>query len=157
MTKKVRKSKKANGPVRVTRQSRKTVAKVLGKGPIRLKQPTLNGLPRVRNARLDKYAEAVGECRDSINEATREIKGYRAAALKEMLDKKFHFWSHGGVDFIVTPGEAVLKIKTSKRGSAETGAGEVDVEVEAPGQAEVVAMDAEDPPASDKAALDAPF
>lgn len=136
MTKK--KAKKA-------RQSRKAVAAVLGTGPIRLKQPTLTGLPRIRNAKLDKYAEAVGECRDSINDATREIKGSRAAALKEVLDKKFNFWSHGGVDFIVTPGEPVLKIKTSKRGSAETGAGEAEeAEPEvATGPVDVVAMDAE--------------
>lgn len=93
-----------------------------------LKQPTLAGIPRLRNAKLDTYAEAVGECRDSINEATREIKGYRAAALKEMLDKKMSFWSHGGVDFIVMPGEPALKIKTHKGGSAETGAGEADHE-----------------------------
>ena len=150
MTKKTKKAKTAR------RQSRKAVAAVLGKGPIRLTQPTLQGLSRIRNAKLDKYAEAVGECRDMINDATREIKGYRAAALKEMLDKKFHFWSHGGVDFIVTPGEPVLKIKTSKRGSAETGAGEVAKPEVAAGPVEVVAMDA-DPPASDKAALDAPF
>ena len=91
-----------------------------------LKQPPLQGMPRVRNAKLDKYAEAVGEHRDAINEATREIKGYRAAALKEMLDKKIAFWSHGGVDFIVTPSEPTLKIKTHKAGSAETGGSEAD-------------------------------
>ena len=59
---------------------------------IQLKQPTLNGMKRVRNAKLDKYAEAMGECRDAINDATREIKGYKAAALKEMLAKEVAFW-----------------------------------------------------------------
>lgn len=111
------------------------LAKLNGRGngeAIQLKQPALTGMPRVRNARLDKYAEAVGECRDAINDATREIKGFRAAALKEMLDKKVAFWSHGGVDFIVTPGEPELKIKTHKKGSSETGAGmEEAVESEA--------------------------
>ena len=89
-----------------------------------LKQPPLAGIPRLRNAKLDKYAEIVGECRDAINDATRRIKGFRAAALKEMLEKKTSFWSHGGVDFIVTPGEPALKIKTHKAGSSETGAAE---------------------------------
>ena len=104
-----------------------------------LKQPPLSGVPNLRNAKLDKYAEAVGECRDSINDATREIKGFRAAALKEMLEKKISFWSHGGVDFIVTPGEPQLKIKTHKAGSAETGVAEGDgagAADETPGNAE---------------------
>ena len=91
-----------------------------------LKQPTLNGMPRIRNAKLDKYAEAVGECRDSINDATREIKDYKAAALKEMLAKRLAFWSHGGVDFIVTLGEPALKVKTHKEGSSETGSNAED-------------------------------
>lgn len=125
------------------KQGKKDIAKVLGSGPLR--QPTLGGMPRVRNARLDKLAEAVGESRDAINDATRDIKGFRAAALKEMIEKNLSFWSHGGVDFIVTPGEPELKIKTHKGGSGETGAGAPDDALDAEAaeaQEEVYADDA---------------
>lgn len=136
--------------VKGKKQSKADVAKVLGRGP--LKQPTLGGMPRVRNARLDKLAEAVGESRDAINNATRDIKSFRAAALKEMIDKGLSFWSHGGVDFIVTPGAPELKIKTHKGGSGETGAGgDPDEELTAEAedlQREVYADDA-DPNAQD--------
>jgi hypothetical protein len=127
------------------KQSKKAAKKILTDGPIRrtLKQPTLTGMPRVRNARLDKYAEAVGECRDKINDATREVKGYKAAALKVMLEKKLSFWSHGGVDFIVTPGDPVLKVKTHKEGSSETGAGEDAEESEEVPAEDLYAEDAE--------------
>ena len=146
MTKKQKKPKSMR-----MKQSRKAATKARPISPIRpLKQPTLAGLPRVRNAKLDKYAEAVGECRDSINEATREIKGYKAAALKEMLAKKVAFWSHGGVDFIVMPGEPVLKVKTHKEGSSETGGGDED-------EPEGEAMDAEDAPEGIADESEAPF
>ena len=107
-----------------TKQSKKAAEKVLRAGPLR--QPSLAGMPRIRNTKLDKLAEAIGECRETINDRSREIKGYRAAALKEMLAKALNFWSHGGVDFIMTPGEPELKIKTHKAGSSETGAGDAD-------------------------------
>ena len=110
-----------------------------------LKQPPLTGMPRGRNTKLDKYAELIGEWRDAINDATREIKGYRAAALKEMLAKKVSFWSHGGVDFIVTPGEPMLKIKTHKAGSSETGGGdEEETQDEGGSDTELYAEDAID-------------
>jgi hypothetical protein len=80
-------------------------------------------MPRVRNARLDKLAEAIGECRDVTNTAAIDEKSYRAAALKEMQDKRISHWSHGGVDFIRVPGEDKLKVKTHKDGGSETGSG----------------------------------
>ena len=134
------------------KQSKNDVEKVLTAGSVRLKQPTLKGMPRVRNAKLDKYAESIGECRDAINSATTNEKHYRAAALKEMQAKSIQFWSHGGVDFIRVPGEDKLKVKTHKDGgSPETGEGEPD----ATDPGDTVAMDAE--PAAPVADEETPF
>lgn len=105
------------------KQTREQVEKAL-KGPLR--QPTLGGMPRVRNARLDKLAEAIGDCRDKANEAATDEKSFRAAALKEMHDKNISHWSHAGVDLIRVPGEDKLKVKTHKDGGSESGAGEGD-------------------------------
>ncbi len=89
-----------------------------------LEQPTLPTM-RVRDARMDKLAEAIGHSRDQQNVAAADEKAYKAAALKVMQDKGYQFWSHAGVDLIRTPGEDKLKVKTHKDGgSAETGADE---------------------------------
>ena len=110
-----------------------------------LKQPALKGMPRIRNAKLDKYAESIGECRDAINSASVNEKHYRAAALKEMQAKAIQFWSHGGVDFIRVPGEDKLKVKTHKDGGSPETGGEEESPEESSGN-EVVAMDVEPGP-----------
>ena len=108
----------------------------------------------MRNAKLDKYAESIGECRDAINSATTNEKHYRAAALKEMQAKSIQFWSHGGVDFIRVPGEDKLKVKTHKDGgSPETGEGEPD----ATDPGDTVAMDAEPAPVEPADENETPF
>jgi hypothetical protein len=91
-------------------------------------------MPRVRNARLDKLAEGIGECRDAINQATIDEKSFRSAALKEMQDKNIQVWSHAGVDFIRVPGEDKLKVKTHKDGGSETGAGDEPTRPADPGE-----------------------
>lgn len=157
--------KKANSKAR-----KKAPAVRAGKGRVKaavrkalkkqLRQPTLNGMPRVRNARLDKLAEAIGECRDTVNEKTLDEKGYRSAALKEMQDKNITHWSHAGVDFLRVPGEDKLKVKTHKDGGSETGSGDEDDEVDPPSREASEAVgddhyDIDDPEAGDTAGEEA--
>lgn len=83
------------------------------------RQTALPGMGQVRNAKLDKLCENIGEARERKNEAIADEEGDSQAALRVMQDSKVDHYTHAGVELIRRHGADKLSIKLLKDKSAE--------------------------------------
>lgn len=83
----------------------------------RARQPRAQALPgmeQVRNARLDRLCESIGDARDSINNLRTEEGADQQAALREMHDKSIETYRHAGILLVRVPGEEKILVKKSR-------------------------------------------
>lgn len=91
----------------------------------------LPGMEQVRNVRLDRFCESIGEGREKMNVLRNEEKGDLQGALREMHDKRVTAYRHAGVELVRVPGsrrvfiacfgvgEEKLRVRTSKEGASD--------------------------------------
>ena len=85
----------------------------------KLKQPALPGT-RVRNVRLDRICEAIGDERDTINKAKREEQGLTQGALQTMQKATITVYRHAGIELARIPGAEKLRVRrTKEQGDAD--------------------------------------
>lgn len=131
-----------SGKPRATKQSKKDVAKVLGKGALRTRPRSvpLPGMEDTRISALDDVAESIAEVREQMNDLRQREAEHLRSALNLMREHNKTAWRAAGVEMVRVPGEEKLRVRTSK----EKATAETDPEDEVPG--DVVAMDAVDEP-----------
>jgi len=83
------------------------------------RQNALPGMGQVRNKRLDKLCENIGEARERKNQAVTDEEGDSQAALRVMQDGKIDHYTHAGVELIMRRGADKLSIKLLKDKTAE--------------------------------------
>jgi hypothetical protein len=123
----------------ITRQRiPKKTKKAKGRNP---RAQALPGLEQVRNIKLDRLCESIGDGREVINKQRTEEKADLRNALREMHDRNVTVYRHAGVELVRIPGEEKLRVRTSKEDAT-------DITPETP--SDVVADEAreiaEDPP-----------
>jgi hypothetical protein len=74
---------------------------------------------QVRNVRLDRFCESIGEGRDAMNRLRGEEKSDMQGALREMHDRHVEVYRHAGVELVRVPGEEKLRVRTSKESASD--------------------------------------
>jgi len=98
----------------------------------------LPGMTQPQNVRLDLICEGLSEQRDVINNAKREEKSSKAAALQEMLNRNYSVYKHAGIELSLVPGADTLRVHVIKqdgdlaRGEGDETTDEVDLTYDAP-------------------------
>lgn len=82
----------------------------------------LPGHEQVRNARLDSLCEDIGASRDALSVARANEAEAISGAMQEMERKQLTVYRHAGVEIVLVPGAAKLRVRMTK----ETGDGEVE-------------------------------
>lgn len=109
--------------------SRKPKPKMPKGGPRQRSLPDGRG-GHVRNVRLDRICEAIGEEREAINRARRDEQGYTQGALQVMQQAGISVYRHAGVELSRIPGAEKLRVRmTKEQGDAD----ESDLEPPEPG------------------------
>lgn len=75
-------------------------------------------MEQVRNARLDRLCESIGDARDQINGLKTEEAADQQAALREMHDRNVTAYQHAGITLVRVPGEERILVKKSRTESA---------------------------------------
>lgn len=83
------------------------------------RQHALPGMGQVRNAKLDKFCENIGEARARKNEAILDEEGDSQAALRAMQSADITHYTHAGVELILRRGADKLSVKLLKDKTAE--------------------------------------
>jgi hypothetical protein len=86
----------------------------------------LPGLESVRHAKLDRLCEAIGDCRQTMNEAKTEERGLEQAAQQFMegASPSLSVYKWAGVELALVPGANRLRVRLTKdTGAAETSGG----------------------------------
>ena len=79
----------------------------------------LPGMEQVRNIRLDRLCESIGEAREQMNRLRQEEKGDAQMALREMHDQRVEVYRHAGVELVRVPGEEKLRVRTTKEDASD--------------------------------------
>lgn len=117
MAKKAKKAKKA---------APKKSAKVV---PMRKKtkaprSQVLPGMEQVRNRAMDRICEGMSEVRAEMNAKRGEEQSFQREAIKVMQGSGITAYRHAGVEMVLVPGDAKLRVRTMKEQNAEgTGQG----------------------------------
>jgi hypothetical protein len=83
------------------------------------RQQALAGMERVRSVELDEICESVGDGRDKKNKIAADEKDELRRAMKIMVAKNIHAYSHAGVRLVRVPGEEKLLVKKGKDEATE--------------------------------------
>jgi len=98
----------------------------------------LPGMTQPQNVRLNLICEGLSEQRDVINNAKREEKSSKAAALQEMTNRNYSVYKHAGIELSLVPGADTLRVHVIKqdgdlaRGEGDETTDEVDLTYDAP-------------------------
>lgn len=71
----------------------------------------MEGIEQVRNVKLDRLCEAIGEERDTKNAATVRERGHLAKVLEVMHDAKVTVYKHAGIELTRVPGAEKLRVR----------------------------------------------
>lgn len=83
------------------------------------RQTALPGMGQVRNGKLDKLCENIGEARERKNMAVTDEEGDSQLALRVMQTGNIEHYTHAGVELIRRHGADKLSIKLLKDKTAE--------------------------------------
>jgi hypothetical protein len=111
--------KKAAGKARATKPAARATKDVKPKAPKPPRNPSLPGMEHVRYRELDAYCESIGAARDKKNAAIMDEKGYTQGALQAMVKRDCHTYKHAGVELILVPGDAKLRVRLLKDDEGE--------------------------------------
>lgn len=113
------------------------VVKMPAKGPKKATTPrtkspraqTLPGMEQVRNRTLDRICEAISDVRGDLNRARAEDKDLQNQAVPVMVRDKVTAYRFSGVELVLVPGDAHLRVRTLKTTAntdraEETGSGQ---------------------------------
>lgn len=101
-------AKKVKGGKKAPKAKKKTAART----PAR--QPSFTGMEQIRNAKLDRLCESIGDARERGNKAKQDETEDAQAALSEMLRKDLHGYVHMGVRLTAKRGVDKLGIALVK-------------------------------------------
>lgn len=79
----------------------------------------LPGMEQVRNAKLDRFCESIGEMREQMNTLRADESGELQGALREMHDRNVTAYRHAGVEMVRVPGEEKIRVRTSKEKASD--------------------------------------
>jgi hypothetical protein len=71
-------------------------------------------MEQVRNVRLDRFCESIGDERETMNKARQEEAGLVQGALQEMLRTKTSVYKHAKVELVLVPGTDKLRVHVKK-------------------------------------------
>jgi hypothetical protein len=71
-------------------------------------------MEQVRNVRLDRLCESLGDTRDQMNRLRQDEASDMQGCLTEMRAKGLTSYRHAGVELARVPGEEKLRVRTSK-------------------------------------------
>lgn len=77
----------------------------------------LPGLEQVRNGRLDRTCEALGDIRDTLNQSKAEESRMKQAAIQEMSAGHILTYKHAGIELVLVPGADNLRVHVIKQGT----------------------------------------
>lgn len=92
------------------------------------RQPALPGTEQLRNARLDRLCESIGEGRETKNALILEEKADLQAALREMHDKNVTAYRHAGVELYRIGGEERLRVRLTKEDASDMTPSDAEIE-----------------------------
>lgn len=92
------------------------------------RQPALPGTEQLRNARLDRLCESIGEGRETKNALILEEKADLQAALREMHDKNVTAYRHAGVELYRIGGEEKLRVRLTKEDASDMTPSDAEVD-----------------------------
>lgn len=102
--------------------AKKTTTKVVKpvfKTPPPAKAVPLPGMEHVRYTDLDAYCESIGEARARKNDAVADEKGYIQGAMQSMQKHNCTAYKHAGVELLLVPGDAKLRVRLLKNDEGE--------------------------------------
>ena len=85
------------------------------------------GMEQVRNRTLDRICEAIGDVRNDLNRLRGEEKDLQNQAVRVMTADKVTAYRFAGVELVLVPGDAHLRVRTLKvtaNAEPETGTGQ---------------------------------
>lgn len=92
------------------------------------RQPALPGTEQLRNARLDRLCESIGEGRETKNKLIVEEKADLQAALREMHDRNINAYRHAGVELYRIGGEEKLRVRLTKEDASDMTPSDAEVD-----------------------------
>lgn len=75
---------------------------------------SLPGMEQVRNRTLDRICEAIGDVRHDLNRSRGEEKDLQNQAVRVMTADKVTAYRFAGVELVLVPGDAHLRVRTLK-------------------------------------------
>lgn len=78
------------------------------------RQPAFAGMEQIRNGKLDRLCESIGDSRERKNKAVEDEASDSAAALSEMIRRDLHSYVHMGVRLTAKKGVDKLGIQLVK-------------------------------------------
>ena len=140
-------SKKKPAPKKAAKAKSKPAQKAAKKSAPRPKSPRavpLPGMEQVRNRTLDRICEGIGDVRGDLNRLRGEEKDLQNQAVRVMSADKVTAYRFAGVELVLVPGDAHLRVRTLKvtantdgaeeeTGSGQDAAATLDEMTEEPG------------------------
>lgn len=74
----------------------------------------LPGMEQVRNRSLDRICEAISDVRSDLNRLRGEDKDLQGQAVRVMAGEKVTAYRFAGVELVLVPGDAHLRVRTLK-------------------------------------------
>lgn len=105
--------KKAAKVVKMKPKAKQAATKVI-KRTVSPRSQVLPGMEQVRNRSLDRICEHISDVRGDLNRLRGEDKDLQGQAVRVMSGDKVTAYRHAGVELVLVPGDAHLRVRTLK-------------------------------------------